>query len=438
MSAALRREVGPVSALLITVGAILGSGVFATPHEVALMVTSPWTTLALWLAGGALSFMGVLSFVELGAALPETGGMYVYLRRAFGPWAAFAFGWAMTVVMVPSSIGFFAQVTARHAVALFGLGASYTHPCAVLVVAVLVASNLAGVRTGAAVQSALTVLKFTGVAAMALLGLVALRGHDLVLTTATARAPGSASWLTTIAALVPVLWAYDGWIDVTSIAGEVRDPARNVPRSLLLGTALITALYLLVNLAYVRVLGTAFLAQTETPAADAAAHAFGGTGRAAVSALVAISTFGGCAVAILTGSRVVYAVAKEGLFFRAFAHTSSRGVPDVAVTACGLIAMGYLTARGGALAEVFVVGTWPFYALAALATIRLRRTEPTLPRPWRTPGYPWTIVVFAATSVAVVVSFGVARPRQTLISLGLILAGLPVRAVIVRWRRAPK
>lgn len=435
----LRRELGAGSAVLITVGAMLGSGVFATPHEVAGTIDSPRTTLALWLAGGALSFLGAVSFAELGAAIPETGGMYVYLRRAFGPFAAFAFAWAMTIVLVPSSIGFFAQVTAQHIGGLLHGSPGGVRILAVGVVLGLVGANVIGVRTGAAVQSGATVVKFAGVLLMAAIGLVGVRSLGAsphAMTTAATSAPRHASLLETVAMLVPVLWAYDGWIDITSIAGEVKHPSRNVPRALLLGTAVVTGLYLLVNIAYLRALGPAFLARSETPAADAAAIAFGATGRVVVSLLVAISTFGGCAVALLTGSRVVYAVARDGLFLRTFARTSPAGAPYVAVIVCGVLAMGYLTAIGGALADLFVVGAWPFYAIAALATIRLRRTEPDLPRPHRTLGYPVSVIVFSVTSIAIVASYAITRPGKTFVSIGLIALAAPVYAVLSRRARS--
>lgn len=426
----LRRALGPASALLITVGAMIGSGVFVTPHEVATLVASPALTLLLWAVGGALALLGALSFAELGAAIPETGGMYVYLRRAFGPTAAFVFAWAMLAVLVPSSMGYFAQVTARHVAALVGAGRGLDAYLAVAMIALLVAVNLGGVRAGAAVQNGATVLKFAGVFLVALLGLLvrpAPAGTVVSVNGGGMAAP--------VAALVPVLWAYDGWIDVTSIAGEVRDPARQIPRALVRGTALVTALYLLVDVAYLRVLGPAGLGASETPAADAAAHVAGATGRVAISALVAVATFGGCAVALLTGSRVVYAVAADGHFLRAFAHTSRAAVPDVAVAACGALAVGYVVSPLGHLGEVFVVGAWPFYAVGALATIVLRRKEPGLPRPHRTVGYPYTILVFAAASLAIVAGYAITRPVHTAISLGVIALGLPVYALAGRARR---
>jgi APA family basic amino acid/polyamine antiporter len=293
--------------------------------------------------------------------------------------------------------------------------------------ALLVGVNLRGVRAGAAVQDAATVLKYGGVLLVALLGLLARPAPSEPVVAPSGMAAA-------VAALVPVLWAYDGWIDVTSIAGEVRDPARQIPRSLALGTALVTLLYLLVNVAYLRALGPAALAASETPAADAAARLAGASGRAGVSALVAIATFGGCAVALLTGSRVVYAVARDGLFLRAFAHTSRTAVPDVAVTASGALAVAYVVSPLGHLGEMFVVGAWPFYAVGAVATVVLRRTEPALPRPHRTVGYPVTIVVFALASLAIVAGYAMTRPMQTAISLGVIAVGLPVYALTLRRR----
>lgn len=428
----LRRRLGPVSAVLITVGAMVGSGVFVTPHDVALRVGSPWWTVLLWFAGGVLAWMGALSFVELGAAIPETGGLYVYLRRAYGPAVAFAFAWAMLVVLVPSSVGFFAQVAARHLVVLSGGSSKVDGFVALGIVTALVLANLRGVQTGAAVQNVATVLKFVGVFVLALLGLVVEPDPRAKIAAPTGGV------LSLLAALVPVLWAYDGWIDVTSVAGEVRDPVRDIPRALTLGTVLVTVLYLLVNVGYLRVLGPVVLAESPTPAADAAARFAGATGRAAVSALVAVATLGGCAVGLLTGSRVVYAVANDGLFFRAFAHTSFRGVPDVAVAVTGALAVVYVVSPLGHLGEMFVVGAWPFYALGAMAAVVLRRKEPALRRPYRAVGYPYVNVLFAAGSLAVVVGYAVSRPVQTSMSLGVIALGWLLCVVKGRWRREPK
>ncbi len=427
---ALRRELGPFSALLITVGAMIGSGIFATPHDVALTVHSPGMILGLWVLGGILALLGALSFVELGASIPETGGLYVYLNRAYGPMVGFVFAWAMLVVMVPSSLGYFAQVTARHAIALFGMTAGWETPLAIAVVTGLVAANLGGVRSGAAVQNAATLIKYAGVLGIALLGWC-LAPH-VAPVASTAVDPGVG---TLLAALVPVLWAYDGWIDLTSIAGEVKDPERAIPRSLAIGTLMVTGLYLLANLTYLKVLGAAGLAASETPAATAAATLMGPVGHALVSVLIGVSTLGGCAVALLTGSRVVYAVAADGLFIKAFARTSPSGVPDVAIMACGALAVLYVVSPVGRLGELFVIGAWPFYAFGAVATMVLRRREPALARPVRTWAYPLPILVFTVASVAIVAGYGMTNPWQTLLSFGLIGVGLPVFWAFRRHRR---
>ncbi|MBC7543708.1 MAG: amino acid permease [Candidatus Sericytochromatia bacterium] len=418
---ALRRELGPFSALLITVGAMIGSGIFATPHDVALTVHTPGLILGLWAIGGFLALLGAMSFVELGAAIPETGGLYVYLCRAYGPMSGFVFAWAMLVVMVPSSLGYFAQVTARHTTALFGLSGGWDPPLAIAVITGLVVVNLGGVRSGAAVQNVTTLIKYGGVLGIALIG-----WFLAPVAAPVASALSETSGLALLAALVPVLWAYDGWIDITSIAGEVKDPARAIPRSLAIGTLLVTGLYILANLTYLKVLGTAGLAASETPAATAAASLLGPAGHALVSMLIGISTLGGCAVALLTGSRVVYAVAADGLFLKAFARTSPQGVPDVAIMACGALAVLYIVSPVGRLGELFVIGAWPFYACGAVATIVLRRREPALPRPVRTWAYPLPIVVFALASVAIVIGYGMTNPWQTLLSFGLIGLGVPV------------
>jgi APA family basic amino acid/polyamine antiporter len=414
---------------LITVGAMVGSGIFATPHDVAQLETDPRRTLALWVIGGVLALLGALSFAELGAAIPETGGMYHYLRRAFGPFVAFTFAWAMLAVLVPSSVGYFAVVAARHLGEILALGAGGQRALAIGIIVVLVGVNVFGVRAGADVQNAATVIKYAGVVAVGAIGLYVSTRSDGAAPAMPHTAPN------VLAALVPVLWAYDGWIDVTSVAGETRNPTRDIPFALVVGTLLVTLLYLFANVGYLGALGTRGLAASDVPAAEVAASVAGARGRVAASLLIAVATFGGCAVALLTGTRVVHALARSGGIFRALGHTSRSGAPDAALATTGALAIAFLGSRLGYLGEVFVVGAWPFYALGAIATIVLRRREPDLARPYRTLGYPYTIVAFALGSLAIVAGYAVAQPKQTLVSFGLIALGVPVYVARRRSRK---
>lgn len=417
----LRRELGLRSSTLLTAGAMIGTGIFVSPIATARWTPDARTMVLLWLLGGALSLLGALSFAEAGSALPETGGMAHYLRRAFGPWAAYAFGWAMVAVLVPSSVAFFAQVAfwnLRDA----GLLAHPAWPSAVIVA--LVVSNVLGLRSGAALQNGLTVLKLVGVLVMAVVGLCAAPAA----VTHTIHSRDVSQVIPSLfAAMVPVLWAYDGWIDVTSVAGEVREPKRTIPRALVIGTLLVTALYALANLGMLRALGHGTLRTFGDRDTVFSAGPWAASGaRKALAALVATAAIGGGAVGLMSGARVVFAVARDGLLFAPLGRVSARGVPANALIACGVIALLYVHSPLAKLGEVFVLGAWPFYALGALAVVRLRRAGQLAPESsevFRTPWFPWPQVVFALVSVAIVLGYAAREPKNTALSLGAIAVG---------------
>lgn len=420
-----RREVGALDATLVTVGAMIGSGIFQTPAEVARRTGSLPRALLAWVLGAALSLLGALTLAEPGAALPGTGGLYVYLRRAFGARVAFLFGWAMLVVLVPSSVAFFAGVTARHLAPVTRLDERVV---SVAVIALVAALNASGVRRAARAQSVTAVAKCVGLAVAAL----AAFGASAPVSVPEAPAPVSA----VLAAVVPTLWAYDGWIDVTSIAGEVRDPGRTIPRALVIGTLAVTALYLLVVAGYHRALGTAALAAARAPGNALGAQLAGSAGLRAMAALVTLSAFGGCVIAMLTGTRVIAATALDDGIAPSLGALGPRATPDRATALTAALALAYaLSSHVGRLAEVFVVGAWPFYALGALATIALRRREPELPRPYRVPLYPWTALAFFASTAAMLVSFAIEDARLVAASLALVLAGLPAYELAKRALR---
>ncbi len=268
-------------------------------------------------------------------------------------------------------------------------------------------------------------------AGLCVAALAAFGGAAQAQPTVIAAAPGGL-----LAAVVPVLWAYDGWIDVTSIAGEVRDPGRTLPRALVVGTAGVAALYLLVVAGYHRALGTAALAASTAPGNALGAHLAGTAGMRAMAALVTLSAFGGCVIGMLTGARVIAAMGADGAFAPSLARVGPAGTPDRAIAVTAALALAYaLSPHVGRLAEVFVVGAWPFYALGALATIVLRVREPALPRPYRVPGYPWTVLGFLAATLLMLASFARSDPGLVAASLGVVALGAPVYAIARRRAR---
>lgn len=407
---------GVFDGTLVTVGAMVGSGIFATPSLVARAVHRLDLALLVWGAGAGLSLLGAFALAEPGAALPGRGGLSAILRRAFGARASFAFGWTMTLVLVPSSVAFFAGVTAQHLAAVIPWSAPTLTS---LVIAAVAAVNLLGLQPAARLQSLVTLVRVAALAAVAVAALV------LPAAPAPAAPVAAVSWTALLAAMVPVLWAYDGWIDLTSLAAEVRAPGRTIPRALIAGVAIVTALYLLVVVAFHRALSTATLAAAEAPAALLGARLAGATGARALVALVALSTFGGCLIGLVSGTRVVAALGDDAPPLRALSRLDRRGVPAAATALTAGLALAYARVElFGKMAEVFVVGAWPFYALGAWAALRLRRREPDLARPYRTPGSPWTVWAFLAVTAAMLASFARESPRPTLLSLAVVALGM--------------
>jgi APA family basic amino acid/polyamine antiporter len=418
----LHRELGARSSTLLTAGAMIGTGIFVSPIATAKATPSAGWMLFAWLLGGVLSLLGALSFAEAGSALPETGGLAVYLRRAFGDWAAFLFGWAMVTVLVPSSVAFFAQVAYWH---LRDAGVLLRPLWPTVFIVVLAAVNVAGLRSGERTQNALTVCKVIGVTLVAALGLSRISQGEIAVTAHVPRGSIAAF----VGAMVPVLWAYDGWIDITSVAGEVRDPRRTIPRAILGGTLLVTALYLFANLGMLAAFGHHGLAALgERDTVFTAGPWSSGPLRVALAMLVAVASIGGGAVGLMSGARVVFAVARDGMLFSWLGRVSSRGVPANALITCSIVALAYVHSPLARLGEVFVLGAWPFYALGAVAVVQLRKRSLLGALEdravFRTPLFPWPQIIFALVSVAIVLGYAAREPKNTAISLGAIAAGL--------------
>ncbi|MDP3276955.1 MAG: amino acid permease [Deltaproteobacteria bacterium] len=424
----LRPTLSARSATLITAGAMIGTGIFASVTDVARASASALWVLLAWLAGGVLSLLGALSFAEAGSRDPQTGGLLVYLERAFGPATAACFGWAMLSVLLPSSVAFFAQTAARNLLAAVGVaGVAPTRLLALVFVALLVATNVRATSWGARLQDGLTGVKLVALVLLTAMGLRVgwLVSHAQLpaLVSVGARGPATGGGTSFATALVSVLWTYDGWIDVTSVGGELRDPKRDMPRALVGGTLLVMALYLLVNCGYLAALGVSGLAASATPAVTLA-QGLGAELGALVSLMVAVAALGGGAVGLMSGARVVHAAAVSGLLPSGLARVSRWQTPARALTLSAVLAVAHLLSPLGGLGEVFVVGAWPFYALGALAIVRLRRRDQLGARDgFSTPWFPWPQRVFALVSVAIVAMYAVQQPKRTGLSLGLIALG---------------
>jgi amino acid transporter len=398
----LPRRLGAWSAGAVLVGTTIGSGIFRVPSTAAAEVGTAGSLALVWIAGAVVVVCGALTLSELSAMLPESGGMYVYLREGFGPLPAFLYGWADLVLTNPSANGAIAVIFASYLgafVPLSDLGVRVVAAAAILGVSL---ANIRSVRWGAGLENATTVAKVLG-----LLGLAGL------------------------------LFAYDGWADLVKMAGEVREPGRTLPRALLGGALTVVAIYLLVNAAYLYVLPMGRMAASKLVAADAATVVFGRGGASLVAGLVVLATFGSLNGSTMTGPRVFWAMAEDGLFFRSVAAVHPRWrTPWVAIGVLGALAIAFVSFRTfEQLADAFILGIWPFYALAVAAVFVLRRRRPDAERPFRTPGYPWVPLVFLVASLGLLANATIQQPVSTLLGFGLILLGAPVYWV---WRRMGK
>jgi len=433
VSAELPRRLGVWEATLIVIGVTIGSGIFRVPASVADTVGSPAGVAAVWVIGGIIALCGALSLAELAAAIPEPGGVFVYLREVYGPAVAFLFGW-MYLFVGPTGIGAVALVFAEYLGRLAGLSPLGVRLAAAGAIVIAAAASYRSVRGASALQGAAT---FGKVAALAAIVVTAFLVGDGSAGTFAAGAPAApdARWSGVGLGLVAALWAYNGFQDMLPVAGEVRDPGRSLPRALIAGTAIVVAVYLSANAAYLYVLPYATLRTSPLVASDAMVRIVGPVGAIAVASAVMVSTFGTVNALALTQPRVFYAMADAGLLFRPLARVHPRfATPHVAIVAYSAVAViGVWVRSFEQLAEAFVLGVWPFLALAVAGVLVLRRTRPDLARPHRTPWYPVVPLIFVGGTLWVVGSALVARPVTTLAGIALTLIGLPVYAL---WRYA--
>ncbi len=435
----LKRELGAWSAAAIVVGTVIGSAIFLVPNDMVKNVGSPAMVFAVWVFGGMLSLFGALSYAELAAALPEAGGEYVYLREAYGPMWGFIYGWTQMFVAKSGSIatlatGFFIyfanfrpeleQVWIVAPLPFGQLEIRYGQLLAIAVIAVLAVINYFGVRIGGNVQVVLTLVKVGLIAAIIVVGLTTSHGTLANYRTSIPAAGGITGFF---AALVAALWAYDGWNNVVMVASEVRRPQRNLPLALIMGTLAVIAIYLLANFAYFRVLPAEAIASTNRVAAESMRQALGTAGANAVSVAAMISIFAALNGSILSGSRVPFAMARDGLFFRkvGFVHPQHH-TPSVSILVLNLwAAVLVLSGKYEDLYNYVIFGSVILYAMATAAVMVLRFKRPGLPRPYRTLGYPVVPIVFVLGIAGLVVSTLVKRPMESLVGLGLIALGLP-------------
>lgn len=415
--------------IMVVVGGIIGAGIFLNPAIVAQRLPTTTLVLGAWAIGGAIALIGALCFGELGSRRPEAGGGYVYLREAFGPLPAFLYGWTQLFVINTGGIAAVAMTFAYYAGDLFGVGAAFTKPLAIGSIVLLTGINYFGIKPGSITQNIFTVLKLLAVAVLTVAGLM-LFGTGTA--TESVQTHSTGSWGLIVAmgtALIPVLFTFGGWQQANHIAGEIRNPQKNLPRSTIIGVAIVVVSYLLVNLAYVTALGVDGLAASSAPASDVTQAIWGNFGGKLISAGIAISTFGFVNLAILGGARVYQAMADDGLFFEKAAelHPKYRTPSFSLLIQAGWIIILILSGSYGQLLDYTVFGDWIFFGLVA-ATLFYYRSRPDQDsdHSFRMPGYPWLPIVFILAAGFVVASSIFSNLFNAMIGAGLILAGIPI------------
>jgi len=447
----LRRDLGLWGAMSIVVGTVIGSGIFLVPRAMVLRVGSPAMVFVVWIAGGLLSLSGALSYAELAAAMPKAGGEYVYLREAYGPLWGFLYGWTQLWVAKGGSIatlatGFFYYLTnffptldGVFYVIPLPLGAHgapleirYGQLLAMALILFLAFLNYFGVKLGGEVQVTVTLVKVLLIAFVIVAGLAF--GHARASTALTNVHPLTFAGF--FAALVAALWAYDGWNNVSMVASEVQRPQRILPLALIGGTLAVIGIYLLTNAAYFHVLTAQEVGASQRVAADMMRRVVGGWGANAVSLAAMISIFAALNGSILSGSRVPYAMARDGRFFAPVARVNPRyHTPGFSIVLLSVwSALLVLSGRYEQLFTYVIFASWILYGMTGAAVIVLRWKRPDMVRPYHTLGYPIVPVLFVSVAIVLVLSTLVDSPRESLLGLGLIACGLPFYFF---WRRRP-
>lgn len=432
---ALVRALTTGDGLMIVIGSVIGSGIFLVPGFIAAQLGSLRAVLGVWLCGAVLSVCGALSLSEMGAMFPGAGGLYLYLRRAYGQGVAFLYGWGLLAMIQTGTIATLGAGFGLYLARITDLSAGKQKAAAAGAVLLLTAVNLLGLRAAKRFQNASTAAKILGL--MLFGAMLFRRGHAVALASSW---NATANWTNLLpfgVALIAVLWAYEGWHVVSFTAGEFEDPGRSLPASLIGGTVLVGAIYVLLNLAYYAVLSPAQIRGTDSAAAAATVAAFGGGATKFVSILILLSIIGAMNGMILTGPRVYYAMAREGDFLPAFGRLDRVfHAPSLAIVVQGLWAVVLLQMGNFQQLLTHVIFTaWIFYGLAVGGVMILRRKFPDETRPFRTPGYPVTPLLFVLAAGAVVASTLVSQPGNALAGIGLILVGLPVYFVFASRQR---
>lgn len=425
----LPRKLGMLDATAIVIGIVIGSGIFVLPNLIARELPSRSAILGVWVVSGILSFFGALAYAELGAMMPQTGGQYVYLREAYGPLAAFLSAWTFMLAVLAGGSAWLAVTFSIYLGFFVPLTPVAAKVVSIALIAVLSAVNYVGVREGARVQAIFTACKIIGLVVLIGAALFSPHPHPAA---ALAHPPVS---LTSVGlAMAACLMAYNGWSYVSFIAGEVKNPDRNLLRSLIVGMTAVGALYILANIAYMRVMSIDEIAGAQRVGADVANRTLGPWGGTFVSATVLLSIIGAVNGCILTAARIPYAQARDGLFFARFANLHPRFLTPGTAIVWGGVWTAFLVLTGSyeTLYSYSIVAAWIFYTMTVIAVFILRRKMPDAPRPYRMWGYPYTLWIFALTSAWFIANSFVSDPLPSLMAFAIIASGVAAYQI---WRK---
>jgi len=428
-----KRELTLFDSVSLIVGIIVGAGIYETSPLVAGSVGSTGAVWAVWLCGGLLALAGALCYAELATTYPDEGGDYIYLRRAYGPWAGFLFGWSQLIIVRPADIALMAFVFARYAQRFHALGSQGLRVYATAAIVVLTLINVLGVRQGKWTQNVLTVIKILGLVCVVVVGFLAPSGPR----------PGQPSAMTLPGvelALILVLFTFGGWNEMAYVAAEVKHPKRNIVRALVIGTASVTALYLLINGAFLHALGFAGMAGSEAVAVDTVSKVLPGIAARAVAVLICVSALGAVNGLTFSGARISYALGRGHAAFGRFGRWNARlGTPVWALALQGLISVAIALAAGSFYDTILYTApvVWLFFLATRISVFVLRRSDPHRPRPYQVSGFPWTTILFCGCCAFMLYSCIGYAWNQKPVALVMLGGALVAGAVTYAWTERP-
>ncbi len=440
-SSPLRRELGLFSATVIVISGIIGSGIFFTPSEVARQLGDGRWILAVWVVGGLVALAGALTYAELGAMSPGAGGAYVYIRDAFGRLPAFLYGWMALTLIATGATAAVGVSFGNYVLRLFGTP-SHAGSMAIAAgtIVILTITNCLGIKPGSIVQNALTIAKTAALVLLIAGGLLLWTRLGDPPPALVAPAPRESLLAGLSAAFVPVLFTIGGWQQMNMVAGEIREPQRRIPQALILGIAIVIAIYLGANAVYLRALGRDGLAVSSAVAADTLARIAGPIGATFITATITVSVLGFLNVVILTTPRIFFAMAQDGVFLPAAARVHPKtGAPVISIIVMGAWSIALLLITQGdigALLSGVVFADWIFFGLGAASLIALRSSKPDAERPYRVPGYPWVPLLFVLAACIGIISSFVASTRTSLIGTAILVVGVVLYLIVEKKRRS--